>query len=329
MRATLALLALVFTTLASVTAVVRTNKEKLNEKVEMLNKMKRERPLFKMSPDDFKTYVQQKPRNYSVVVMLTALSPQRGCAACQQANDEYKILANSHRFASPQQQQGAANLYFAAVDYDGGHEIFEYLGIQSAPTFIHFPSKGKRKKADKYDVQRFGFNAEQLSKWVEDRSGVRVHVRRPVDHTGTVMFSLVLFMMAMTLYMKRNDLGFLASSSFWGYICIFVILCMLSGQMWNHIRGPPLFHHNKQTGQVQYIHGQAQSQLISETYIVFLLYAAISFGFILVVKAFESSKEEESRRAFMVKVGLGLVGFCFYQIMGIFGQKYRGYPYAR
>ena len=28
------------------------------------------------------------------------------------------------------------------------------------------------------------------------------------------------------------------------------IFVMLSGQMWNHIRGPPLYHRNPQTGQI-------------------------------------------------------------------------------
>jgi len=29
-----------------------------------------------------------------------------------------------------------------------------------------------------------------------------------------------------------------------------VIFAMTSGQMWNHIRGPPFMHKNPQTGQV-------------------------------------------------------------------------------
>lgn len=45
---------------------------------------------------------------------------------------------------------------------------------------------------------------------------------------------------------------------------------MTSGQMWNHIRGPP-FLQKTQQGNIAYIHGSSQAQFIVETYIVFLL----------------------------------------------------------
>ena len=50
--------------------------------------------------------------------------------------------------------------------------------MNSAPTFIHFPSKGKPKKADTYELQVRGFAAEQLARWVADRTDV--HVSKPL-----------------------------------------------------------------------------------------------------------------------------------------------------
>ena len=38
---------------------------------------------------------------------------------------------------------------------------------------------------------------------------------------------------------------------------LFFVFAMCSGQMWNHIRGPPLVH-KTQGGQVAYIHGSSQ-----------------------------------------------------------------------
>lgn len=34
------------------------------------------------------------------------------------------------------------------------------------------------------------------------------------------------------------------------YFCQCVVFAMTSGQMWNHIRGPPYAHKNPQNGQV-------------------------------------------------------------------------------
>jgi len=45
---------------------------------------------------------------------------------------------------------------------------------------------------------------------------------------------------------------------------------MISGQMWNHIRGPPLMHRNQQ-GIITYIHNSSQGQFIVETYIIIIL----------------------------------------------------------
>ena len=40
------------------------------------------------------------------------------------------------------------------------------MKLNSAPVFMHFPAKGKPKKMDTMDVQRVGFGAEAIAKWV-------------------------------------------------------------------------------------------------------------------------------------------------------------------
>lgn len=52
--------------------------------------------------------------------------------------------------------------------------LFLQLNMNSAPTFINFPAKGKPKRADTYELQVRGFAAEQLARWVADRTEVHV-----------------------------------------------------------------------------------------------------------------------------------------------------------
>lgn len=52
--------------------------------------------------------------------------------------------------------------------------VFLQLNMNSAPTFLHFPSKGKPRRADTYELQVRGFAAEQLARWVADRTDVQV-----------------------------------------------------------------------------------------------------------------------------------------------------------
>lgn len=40
--------------------------------------------------------------------------------------------------------------------------------------FIHFPPKGKPKAADTMDIQRIGFAAETIAKWIADRTDIQV-----------------------------------------------------------------------------------------------------------------------------------------------------------
>lgn len=46
--------------------------------------------------------------------------------------------------------------------------------MNSAPTFINFPPKGKPKRGDTYELQVRGFAAEQIARWVADRTDVNV-----------------------------------------------------------------------------------------------------------------------------------------------------------
>ena len=63
-------------------------------------------------------------------------------------------------------------------------------------------------------------------------------------------------------------------------LAMFFVLSMLSGQMWNHIRGPP-FVHKTAAGGVAYIHGSSQAQFVMETYFVLGIYGLFALGMIL------------------------------------------------
>jgi len=102
---------------------------------------------------------------------------------------------------------------------------------------------------------------------------------------------------------------------------------MISGQMWNHIRSPPYAHRNPQTGEIAYIHGSSDGQLIAETYIVFVLYALICLGFILLNEKAMQQEDIKKRRVFTV-IGLGMVILFFSLLLSIFRNKYHGYPYS-
>lgn len=294
----------------------------LSDKVQQLVDSTAKRPVIRLNGNKFRDYVRNAPRNYSIMVMFTALSATRQCAICKQAHEEYQVVANSYRYS----QHYSNKLFFAMVDFDEGPDVFQTMKLNSAPVFMHFPAKGKPKKMDTMDVQRVGFGAEAIAKWVGERTEVTIRVLRPPNYTGTIAMFILFGVTVILIYMRRNNLEFLYNKNLWGMMSLFFVFAMCSGQMWNHIRGPPLVH-KTQGGQVAYIHGSSQGQYVLETYFIMILYGLISFGMILLLEAAENKGDIGKRRVFAV-VGGVLFVFFFSLILSIFRSKAGGYPYS-
>jgi len=298
-------------------------KKELNEKVSQLMDWSNKKSVIRMDGDKYKSYLKSPPRNYSVILMLTALQAQRQCAVCKQANEEFQIVANSWRFSA----QYSNKLFFAMVDFDEGSDVFSALKLNSAPVFMHFPAKGKPKKGDTMDIHRVGFAAEQLARWVQERTDIHIRIFRPPNYSGTLAFALLMSLIGGLLYLKRNNLEFLYNKTSWAIAAVTIIFTMTSGQMWNHIRGPPFMHRNPQTGQVNYINGSSQGQYIVETYIVMFLNAAVVMGMILLNEA-HNVKGDAGKKRILSLVGLAAVAFFFSLLLSVFRAKYQGYPYS-
>ncbi|XP_043369696.1 tumor suppressor candidate 3 isoform X5 [Dermochelys coriacea] len=265
----------------------------LAEKVEQLMEWSSRRSVIRMNGDKFRRFVKAPPRNYSVIVMFTALQPQRQCSVCRQANEEYQVLANSWRYSSAFSNK----LFFTIVDYDEGADVFQQLNMNSAPTFMHFPPKGKPKRADTFDLQRIGFAAEQLAKWIADRMDVHIRVFRPPNYSGTIALALLVSLVGGLLYLRRNNLEFIYNKTGWAMAAL------------------------------SYIHGSSQAQFVAESHIILLLNAAITMGMVLLNEA-ATSKGDVGKRRIICLVGLGLVVFFFSFLLSIFRSKYHGYPYS-
>ena len=104
-----------------VTPAKKDSGKTLEEKVAKMMDLSNKKGLIRMNGNKFKEYVRNGPRDYSVIVMFTALSAQRQCAICKQASDEFHILANSYRYS----QAYSDKLFFAMVDFDEGPDVFQ------------------------------------------------------------------------------------------------------------------------------------------------------------------------------------------------------------
>lgn len=293
----------------------------LHERVQHLSEMNAKKSVLRFNGQKFKEYIRNGPRNYSTIVMFTALASQRNCLVCHSANDEFVIVANSFRYS----QMYSNKIFFIIVDFDEGSDVFQMLRLNTAPIFMHFPAKGKPKQSDTLDIQRVGFSAEAIIKWISERTDINIRLFRPPSYSGPMALIMLAALVGGFLYVRRNNLEFLYNKVLWGINAVVFCFAMISGQMWNHIRGPP-FIHKTQNG-VAYIHGSSQGQFVLETYIVIVLNAAIVIGMILIAEAASRKTDVKLRRTFAI-LGLVLVAFFFSLILSIFRSKAHGYPYS-
>lgn len=95
------------------------------ERVQQLTEMANKKAVLRFNGNKFKDFVKLVPRNYSVVIMFTAMAPQRQCMVCRHANDEFTIVANSYRYS----QAYSNKLFFAVVDFDEGSDVFQMVNV--------------------------------------------------------------------------------------------------------------------------------------------------------------------------------------------------------
>jgi hypothetical protein len=73
---------------------------------------------------DDPTYTQltKAPRDYSVVVLLTALGARFGCQLCQEFQPEWEVLAKSW---SKGDKKGDSRLIYGTLDFEDGKNTFQ------------------------------------------------------------------------------------------------------------------------------------------------------------------------------------------------------------
>jgi oligosaccharyltransferase complex subunit gamma len=299
----------------------------INEKVGNLHDMTMRQGIIKINSEKFDLYVRSRPRNYSVIAMTTALNPSRGCSICGEAYEEYKILYNSYR-SSNRADFEAKKVFFVLVDYDEASEVFSSLKLNSAPGFFHFPGSAQKadKSQDKLDIQRKGYQADSLAKWVADRTGVSVSVTRPPSYAGLMIILGVVALIGLLAFTTGFNFKWLNSSKLWGCISVLIILTFTSGQMWNHIRGPPPMGRG-QGSKMQFIASGSQMQYVFETYWVFVMYGMTSFGVILMGDHAGNKSMDAGKRKVAGVAGVAIFIIFYSLALATFREKYAGYPY--
>nr|KAJ3421020.1 oligosaccharyl transferase subunit ost3/OST6 [Polyrhizophydium stewartii] len=290
----------------------------LAKRVEKLNSLPDRHLPIPLTSDSFAVFTE-RPRNYTLFVLLTTSLPEHG-----QFGVQYRHVTKAwSRVFEP------GKLYFSELDFKVGQEVFAKLGIQSVPLMFRFPpTEGPlaiQGQYDIYDFNRHGMEAQPFVEFVEAKTGVKIPYSKPVDYTNAIISGVLLASAIIAGYLFWDQITrvfhipHLWLSGSW-----LMIVVMCGGYMWNTIRNPPFVgQHN---GQAHLISGGFQYQFGVETFIVAGLYSVVSLSLLLLVAYVPTIKNvEEQRRITWVTVLVFVVTYSF--TLNFFKVKIGNYPF--
>lgn len=76
------------------------------------------------------------------------------------------------------------------------------------------------KHADQMDIQRIGFAAETLARWIFEKSSISIRVVRPPNYSASFLLLLLFSLLSVLLYVRRNNLDFLYNRTSWALISL-------------------------------------------------------------------------------------------------------------
>ncbi|KAK9447450.1 uncharacterized protein V1518DRAFT_376474 [Limtongia smithiae] len=265
------------------------------------------------------------PRDYAVVVLLTAEAPQMGCQLCRQFAPEYNLVASSWVKSHPK----GDGLFFAMLDFKDGQKTFQSLGLKTAPNmWVYKASEHEGAGPIHLDVSQAVDLRSSIIRFVESEvPGVQIKLHIPRDYSKMIYAvlggaTLVVSLKAIYPFIKP----IIESRTIWAGISLVAILMFISGHMFNNIRHTPYVAGNRNGG-VQYIAPGFSQQFGMETQIIAVLYALLSFGAI-------SLSIKLPRMANVTKQNLATITWCvlilccYSSLMFIFRMKNGGYPFS-
>jgi len=269
------------------------------------------------------------PRNYTAVVLLTALDARYGCQLCKEFQPEFELTAKS--WAA--KHRGNDGLFFSVLDFNVGKNTFSKLGLTTAPIMYLFPPTEGPDADPMHIVDPLVFEftqnhvpAETLAWWISTHSVHEPKIQRPFNWTKLFISVTSLLVSATILKLSYKTLQpAIYSRNLWAAISLILILLFTSGHMFNHIRGVP-YVVNDGRGGVSYIAGGFSNQFGMETQIVALVYAVLAFAAIsLGLKMPRIEDPGRQKIAVWLWNAVLLVAFSF--LMSLFRQKNSGYPF--
>ncbi|KAI9368197.1 hypothetical protein BJX61DRAFT_537439 [Aspergillus egyptiacus] len=298
-----------------------------------LDKFERYQSISRLGPlqldDSSYDDLTSKPRDYHVVVILTAMESRFGCMLCRQFQPEFDLIARSWNKGS---KPDDLKLLFGALDFNDGKSTFQKLMLQTAPVLLVFPpTVGPYAKIED-SPKRFDFSgpvsAEQVYAWINRHlpDGPKPPLVRPVNYTR-IISGVTILMGVVTLFTALSPyvLPVVRNRNLWAALSLIAILLFTSGHMFSHIRKVPYVVGDGKGG-ISYFAGGFSNQFGMETQIIAAIYAVLSFSAIALAMKVPRITDKKSQQVAVVIWSAVLLGTYSF-LLSVFRAKNGGYPF--
>lgn len=292
--------------------------------------------------DENYEHILNGERDYHLIVMLSSQSAKINCALCNEFKPEFEIIGNSwiqdhpnglskEELEDTESAIPKKNVYFMFSEFTESRNFFLSLQLNNIPKVFHFPpSTSKRpneyiKQFDEYQFYQ-GDHKVLLASWLNQITGHKFNIYIPPDYTRIATNALITFALVMLIRKFSAQFTMVVTSKIlWSGISLVAILLLISGYMFNQIRGVP-FVMEHQSGKVDYFVPQQQNQLGVETQIMSFIYGCLSLLVVMLIK--RAPEIKNSHVKLIAVIILSILIFVLYSVLlSIFGIKGMGYPY--
>ncbi|KAI9740945.1 MAG: oligosaccharyl transferase subunit ost3/OST6 [Claussenomyces sp. TS43310] len=285
------------------------------------------------------------PRDYSILVLLTALEARFGCQLCHEFKSEWDLLAKSWTRGD---KLAESRLAFGTLDFLDGKATFQSLGLQTAPVLLLFqPTTGPHAVQDstplRFDFSNGPQSAEQVHAWLVRYLTGRPNppVKRSVNWMRGIIVTTILLGAITTISVAWPYLlPIIQNRNIWAAITLIAILLFTSGHMFNHIRRVPYVAGDGRGG-VSYFAGGFSNQYGLETQIIAAICKSIAqdggnvltrsdglLSFATISLALKVPRISDPRTQQIAVIVWGGVIFAVYSfLLSVFRIKNGGYPF--
>ncbi|KAF5103863.1 hypothetical protein D0Z03_000039 [Geotrichum reessii] len=269
------------------------------------------------------------PRDYDLVLLLTAVDIRYGCQFCKALEPEFDIVANSWHGSQAKGTHGG--LVFAIADLSRTPEAFKSLKLTHAPNLWVYPKTDDKAAhfSRGYETYKFPQQPEQvdaLKDYIRYTLGHNIVIKKPfpMDKLIFTCVTVVAIIISVRIYFWKI-VGVLQSKKLWVAISMVSVLLFTAGHMYNAIRKVPYVAGDGQGG-IAYFVGGHSNQVAIETQIVAMVYALLSFSTIMLITKVPALKDP--KKQLLLVVALSAVIFITYSfLISKFHIKNGGYPF--